>query len=534
MDSDHKPAPKGGGQETNGAERLCDSLIAQGVDTCFANPGTSEMHFVGALDRRPQMRCVLGLFEGVVTGAADGYARMAEKPAATLLHTGPGLANGLANLHNAKRARTPLINVVGDHATYHLEYEAPLASDIDSLARPMSNWLARASHPDRVAAEAAEAWRAAVSMPGVATLVLPADMAWGPAEPAPIMPIERNALKRPDEGKVRSIAQEMKKPGRTVLLVGGRAVREGALSLIAAIAEKTGAEFVAETFNARIERGAGRVQVGKVPYAVDDAVAYLAGTERLILIDARPPVGFFAYPDKPSLLHDPAGSLHKLVETDEDLGEALALLADSLGVKLRQASATHRASAHDPAATLPQGPLTPESTCAIVAALLPEHSIVCDESVSAGGSFFPASYGSPRHDYLQLTGGSIGIGLPLGTGAAVACPDRRVVCLQADGSAMYTIQALWTQARERLGVTTVILSNRRYAILEHEMRNVGIREYGENARRMLRFDDPPLDWVALARGHGVEAARAETGEALADLLRAANSREEPFLIEAVI
>lgn len=520
--------------ETNGAERLCDSLIAQGVDTCFANPGTSEMHFVGALDRRPEMRCVLGLFEGVVTGAADGYARMADKPAATLLHTGPGLANGLANLHNAKRARTPLINVVGDHATYHLKYEAPLASDIDGLARPMSNWLGRASHPDQVAAEAAEAWRAAVSTPGVATLVLPADMAWGRAERTPIVPLERTALKRADPGKVRAVAEEMGKGGRTVLLVGGRAVRGDALALVAAIAAKTGADFIAETFNARIERGAGRVPVGKLPYAVDDAVAYLAGAERVILIDARPPVGFFAYPDKPSLLHDPAGSLHKLVETDEDLDEALALLAESLGVDEGRRSASGRKDAPASAQALPEGPLSAEATCAIVAALLPDNAIVCDESVSAGGAFFPASHASLRHDYLQITGGSIGIGLPLGTGAAVACPDRRVVCLQADGSAMYTIQALWTQARERLGVTTVILSNRRYAILELEMRNVGIKQYGENARRMLRFDDPPLDWLALAQGHGVEAARAETGEVLADLLRTANSRQGPFLIEAVI
>ncbi|MCE7029990.1 acetolactate synthase large subunit [Jiella avicenniae] len=524
-----------GENETNGAERLCDSLIAQGVDTCFANPGTSEMHFVGALDRRPEMRCVLGLFEGVVTGAADGYARMADKPAATLLHTGPGLANGLANLHNAKRARTPLINVVGDHATYHLKYEAPLASDIDSLARPMSNWLGRASHPDKVAAQAAEAWQAAVSTPGVATLVLPADIAWGRAEPGPIVPLERIAPKRPDEGRVRAVAREMEKPGRTVLLIGGRAVREGPLALIAAIAEKTGADFVAETFNARIERGAGRVPVAKLPYPVDDAVAHLAGAERLVLIDARPPVGFFAYPDKPSLLHDPAASLHGLVEADEDLGEALALLAEFLGVEARRADAgAAPAVARPEAADLPRGPLDAQATCAIVAALLPENAIVCDESVSAGGTFFPASHVSPRHDYLQITGGSIGIGLPLGAGAAVACPDRRVVCLQADGSAMYTIQALWTQARERLDVTTVILSNRRYAILEHEMRNVGIRDYGENARRMLRFDDPALDWLALARGHGVEAARAETGAALADLLRTANSRKGPFLIEAVI
>ncbi|MBO0902472.1 acetolactate synthase large subunit [Jiella sonneratiae] len=524
-------------RKTNGAERLCDTLIAQGVDTCFANPGTSEMHFVGALDRRPEMRCVLGLFEGVVTGAADGYARMAEKPAATLLHLGPGLANGLANLHNAKRARTPLINVVGDHATHHLRHEAPLASDIDGLARPMSNWLGRATRPDEVGPLAAAAWRAAVSTPGVATLVLPGDAAWNAAAPVPIVPLARDAPKAVDAAKIRAIARAVATGGRTVFLVGGRALRADVLPLVAAIAERTGAEFVAETFNARIERGTGRIAIGKLPYGVDDAVRHLAGAKRVVLIDARPPVGFFAYPGKPSELQDPAASLYRLVEPDEDLAEALALLAEGVGAEHRPRTATAPGPAPAPGFRpddLPKGPLTAQSTCAIVAALLPEEAIVCDESISAGATFFETSYGGARHDYLQITGGSIGIGLPLGTGAAVACPGRRVVCLQADGSAMYTIQALWTQARERLDVTTVILSNRRYAILEHEMRNVGILQYGENARRMLRFDDPPLDWVALAGGHGVEAARAETGEALADLLRAANARKGPFLIEAAI
>ncbi|MEX6505942.1 acetolactate synthase large subunit [Jiella sp. M17.18] len=521
-------------QQTNGAERLCDSLIAQGVDTCFANPGTSEMHFVGALDRRPQMRCVLGLFEGVVTAAADGYARMAEKPAATLLHLGPGLANGLANLHNAKKGRTPLIAVVGDHAARHLQYDAPLTSDVDAVARPMSNWLARASHPDRVADEAAAAWRAAVSTPGVATLILPADIAWGAAASGPIAPVAHPGWKPADAGKVTEAAAALREPGRTVLLVGGRALREEALALVAAIAAKTGADYLAETFNARMQRGRGRVPLAKLAYPVDPAVATLAGAERVILVDARPPVAFFAYPDKPSVLNDPAASLHALADPDEDLMAALQALAEAVGAKPGAAEAPLPRSALARPDALPTGRLTAETTCTILAALLPEEAIVCDESISAGGVFFEASYDGARHDYLQLTGGAIGIGLPLGTGAAVACPDRRVVCLQADGSAMYTVQALWTQARERLNVTTVILSNRRYAILEHEMRNVGISQYGANARAMLRFDEPPLDWPSLAHGHGVEGARAETGEELADLLRASFETNGPFLIEAAI
>ena len=164
----------------NGADRLCDVLLANGVDVCFANPGTSEMHFVAALDRKPAMRCVLGLFEGVVTGAADGYARMTRRPAATLLHTGPGLANGLANLHNARRAHSPIINVVGDHASYHLRHDAPLTSDIESLAAPMSDWVRRVKSADAVGETVADAYRAACSIPGVATLILPADSAWNP------------------------------------------------------------------------------------------------------------------------------------------------------------------------------------------------------------------------------------------------------------------------------------------------------------------------------------------------------------------
>jgi acetolactate synthase I/II/III large subunit len=518
-------------QQANGATRLCDSLLAHGVDVCFANPGTSEMHFVGALDERQQMRCVLGLFEGVVTGAADGYARMADKPAATLLHLGPGLANGLANLHNAKRARTPIINVVGDHAVRHLEHDAPLTSDIDGLARPMSNWVRRASSPDHVAADAATAWQEAMSTPGVATLILPADVAWGVARPGPIETAKRIEPRHADTGRLKAIATEIRKGGRTIMLLGGRALRAESLALVGSIAEAAGVEYIAETLNARMERGGERLAIDKLPYAIDLAISHLAGADRIILIDAAAPVAFFAYPGKPSLLYGESCTILPLAEPGEDLMHALDWFAGEFGAQSRPA---RRAPAKQMPSGLPTGPLTADTASAIVAALLPDDAVVSDESVSSGRAFFKRSQDGPAHDYMQLTGGSIGIGLPLATGAAVACPKRRVISLQADGSAMYTIQALWTQAREGLDVTTMIFSNRAYAVLEREMRNVGITQYGENARRMLRFDAPPLDWVALARGHGVEAARAETGEALADVLRSSFRRKGPFLIEAVI
>jgi len=517
-------------EAATGAERLVDSLLAQDVTVCFANPGTSEMNFVAALDKRPAMRCVLGLFEGVVTGAADGYARMAEKPAATLLHLGPGLANGLANLHNARRAATPVINIVGDHTDAHLVHDAPLTSDIAALAAPMSDWVGRASTPDAVAAEAAEAWRQAVTHPGVATLILPANVAWGRSEAPSPAPALLPAAPPVDGELVHSIARRLKGPGKTLLLAGGDAMRETPLTLLAAIAKATGADLMAETFNARIARGHGRVAIARIPYPVGMALEALAPYERVVLVGARAPVAFFEYPDMPGVLTPPGCKIETLAAPGRGVAGAIAALAGHLGIDTASAPPPPPALLTD----LPDGVLSADAACLIAARLMPEDCIVCDESITSGRSFFAQSTQGARHDYLQLTGGSIGIGPPLATGAAIASPGRRVINLQGDGSAMYTIQALWTQAREGLDVTTVIFSNREYAILRGEMANLKINHFGENARRMLTFDQPALDWVKLAEGHGVEAARATTGRALADLLQASFSRRGPFLIEAVL
>jgi acetolactate synthase-1/2/3 large subunit len=519
----------------NGADRLCDVLLANDVDVCFANPGTSEMHFVAALDRRPEMRCVLGLFEGVVTAAADGYARMADKPAATLLHTGPGLAHGLANLHNAKRARTPMINVVGDHATYHLQYDAPLTSDIDSLARPMSNFVHRIANPEDVGPATEEAYRAALAMPGVATLILPGDAAWNPVEPAPVVPVGRPALAPPDPEQVRSVAKAIRaaKAGgpRPALLLTGGALRAKPLETAGRIATAAGVRIMAPMSNGRIERGAGRVAIDKIPYNVEPGCEFMADVDLLVLVGAKVPMTFFAYPGKPSLNTRPDCEVMTLADWGTDFPQALAALADELGVPASAALPPPREPAlHG----MPTGPLNADAVCHIVGALLPENAIVCDESVTSGRMFYSQTHAAPPHDYLQLTGGAIGIGVPLAAGAAVACPDRKVIGLQADGSAMYTIQGLWTQARENLDVITVIFANRTYAILHHEMRNVGVNHFGRNAARMLNLDEPALDFVQMARSMGVEAERASTSEEFARAMRAALSRKGPFLIEAVI
>jgi acetolactate synthase-1/2/3 large subunit len=507
----------------NGADVLCQGLLAHDIDVCFANPGTSEMHFVAALDRQPKMRCILGLFEGVVTGAADGYARMADRPAATLLHTGPGLANGLANLHNARRANTPMINIVGDHASYHLAYDAPLSSDIESLAAPMSNWLGRVKDPNDIGPTLENAIVAAHGIPGVSTLILPANAAWDEAVPFQFNAVGKAQKSKVDEQKIFVAAKTIRsKRGRCGIILGGRGLRTQALALAGKIAALYETKLFSPVLLSRMERGSGRVAVNRVPYPIDIALEVLKDIDVLILLGAKAPVAFFAYPGKPSSLLPTGCEVLSLAETHDDIAELGAGTAKYLGRPAPLSVET------------PTGKLTEDAIAVIVAALLPENAIICDEALTSARRLFALSEHSRPHDYLMNTGGSIGIGIPLATGAAVACPDRKVITMQADGSGMYTVQGLWTQARENLDILTIILSNRAYAILQAEMVNVGIASYGGNAEKMMRIDQPELDWVALAKGMGVEGVKATTCEEFTKLLQFALAQKGPYVIEAMI
>ena len=513
----------------NGAEALVRTLLAGGVDTCFANPGTSEMHFVAALDRFPAMRCVLALFEGVATGAADGYARMADKPAATLLHLGAGLANGLANLHNARRANTPMVNVIGDHATYHRALDAPLTSDVEAVARTWSHWVRSTETPASVGPDTAEAIRMAMSAPGkLASLILPGDAAWdmgGVPAPAPVIAPRRKVA----DGAIELAARALTSGEPCLLLVGGMGGRAAAMANAGRIAAKTGAKLLAPTSNARMERGAGRVNVDRVPYPVDMAVAALSGLRHIILVGAKAPVGFFAYPGKPGKLYPPDCAVHLLADPADDIADALARLSERVGGHEVAAPITQRE-----APTRATGPITLEGIAHVVAANLPENAIVADESITAGRNFFPYTKAAAPHDWLQITGGAIGIGLPLALGAAIACPDRPVVCLEADGSAMYTIQALWSQAREQANVTNVILNNGSYATLRGELANVGAHNPGPTALGMIDLGRPALDFVALAKGMGVPAVAVDRLEDFDRAFQAAVTGPGPNLIEVRI
>ncbi len=516
-------------QPMNGAESLVKTLLANGVDTCFANPGTSEMHFVAALDRIPGMRCVLGLFEGVVTGAADGYARMAGKPAATLLHCGPGLANGLANLHNARRAQTPVVNIIGDQATYHRPLDAPLTADTEGWARPVSVWTRTATQAASVGADASSAVQAACAAPGgVASLILPSDVCWdaGGVVAAPLPPL---ALPKVSPDAVQQAARVLRSGQPTLVVLGGSALREAPLADAHRIAAATGARLISPMSNARVSRGSGRLAVDRVPYSGDVARDRLAGIRNVILVGAPAPVTFFAYPGKSPRPYPEDAVIHVLARPEEDLAEALARLADEVGARNAPLPAAAAPASVEPA----RGAVTSEAVARTLTALLPEQAIVVEESISFGRAFYPGTVHAAPHDWLQLTGGAIGEGLPLAVGAAVAAPDRRVVALQADGSAMYTLQSLWTMAREQLDVTVVLLANRKYAILLGELEGVGANP-GKTALDMLDIGNPDLDWVKLANGMGVEGAQARDMESFADLFRMANARRGPFVIELVI
>ena len=512
----------------NGADALIETLVDNGVTACFANPGTSEMQFVAALDRQPKMRPVLCLFEGVATGAADGYGRMSDTPACTLLHLGPGYGNGLANLHNARRAYTPIVNVIGDHATYHRQYDAPLNSDIPSIVAANSVWVKSADTPDTVAATAAEAITASYGPPGgPVSLILPADSAWLETKVSKAL-ATRPAPAAPDASTVETVARAIKAAAKPVVLIGGRAVRAEAL-VQAARLQAAGVRVMADTFVSRQPRGAGIFAPARMQYFGEAALADLEGTDLMVYAGTTTPVAFFAYPDRPSVLVPEGCATLTLADRETDSVAALAALADALGAPATGPSQPLKLPEH-----APTGGMTPQSAGLSIARHLPEGAIICDDSVTSGGGVAVPCMTARPHDVLALTGGAIGIGMPLAIGAAVASPGRKVVSLNGDGSAMYTVQSLWTMARENLDVTVVVFANHSYRILNIEMGRTGSGNPGPSASKLLDLGDPKIDWVSMAKGMGLPAVRCETAEQFETAFARAMSEPGPKFIEAAI
>jgi acetolactate synthase-1/2/3 large subunit len=514
---------------STGAEALVRTAVQAGVEICFANPGTSELSLVAALDSVPGVRAVLGLFEGVCTGAADGYARMAGKPALTLTHLGPGFANGIANVHNARRARVPLVNLIGDHATWHRDADSPLTSDIESLAAPVSDWVRAAKSSAHLGADMADAVAAAMSAGGqIATLLVPSDCAWGEAADV-ASPCKPEPPASVDPRRIEAVAEMLRGAEPCSLLLGPAGIRGEALAAAGRISAATGCKLWSSIGAARMERGAGRPIVDRLPYFPEQAVPTLANFAHLVLVGAGSPVAYFGYPGQPSSLVPESCQVLELASPYEDVTGALESLAEKLGAPGRS---TIGAQLEIP--ERPTGELDPRTLGTAIAAVQPEGVIIVDEGVTSGLPWVIASTGCPPHDYLTNTGGAIGQGLPCATGAAIACPDRPVLALQADGSGAYTLQALWTQAREGLNVTTALCANHAYRILQIELQRAGIVEPGPKASSFTDLSGPTLDWVSLARGFGVPGARAETADALVRELERALAEPGPYLIVAVI
>ena len=513
----------------NGADALIRALADAGVEVCFANPGTSEMQLVAAIDGEPRMRAILGLFEGVVTGAADGYGRMAEKPALTLLHLGPGFGNGSANLHNANRANSPIINMIGDHATYHREYDAPLTSDIHAFASPVSDWIGDSESPEHLAEIGIQAFEAASIYPGqIASFIAPADHAWSSA-PAHSRQVKCIAPPIATDDAIKEAAEALRKTSSSTLFLGGMALRSDALFQAGRITAATGTRLITETFFTRLQRGEGRVPVERLPYFGEQAAEYLQDFDTMVIVGTKAPVSFFAYPGKPSYLVADRTRVVGLADDRCNALDALTRLADALEAPAEPATVQSFAQ-H----ALEQGPINMVEMGKILSNHIPENAIVCDEGATNGLGAFLFTGCARRHDWLTLTGGAIGMGLPLALGASVACPNRKVIALQADGSAMYTPQALWTMVRENTDVTVVLLNNSSYAILNIEMQRVGVENPSEKAKSLLDLSNPTIDWVNIANGMGMPASRVETVAEFDTAIADAMAQHGPRLIEVIL
>ncbi len=526
-----------GGAAMNGAESLVHTLSDNGIEVCFANPGTSEMHFVAALESVPKLKPVLALFEGVATGAADGYYRIAGKPAATLLHLGPGIGNGFANLHNARKARSGIINIVGDHATGHAKLETPLKSDTAGLAKICSDKVVCVEHAGAVSEAALQAIEAARvgRLGAISTMVLPADTAWGCGivTQRKVAPVQEHHVS--SESIDEAVAILMRLGEKACILLGHAGTSEAAQRAALEVSRLTGCGVYFEFYNARLPQGKGRPNFPRIPYAVDAAVNALKPYEALVLAGALDPAAFFAYPNKPSYIFDPKKRRHCLAKPHEEVELALAEVLEQLrGRAAHMKTKLPESKAPRVSVKTASTKWGPAVVAATVARLLPEQAIVIDESISSGRDFAVQMAHANPHDWLAIMGGAIGFGLPAALGAGVAAPDRQVVVLEGDGSGMYTLQALWSIARESLPVVIIIFANRDYAILRGECMNVGATAIGSITEELLSLKAPKLDWAKLAQAQGVPSASVQDEASLTVELKRAFAAKSPYLIEVLV
>ncbi len=511
-----------------GAQWMLKSAAAAGIEVCFANPGTTELPFVAAMDRATEIRPLLGLFEGVCSGAADGYYRIRRKPAMTLTHLGPGFANAIANFHNARRARSAIFNVIGEHMSWHVAADPPLASDIESLARPVSAGVWRADTPATLHNATVGALQGLQQRGGIQTLILPMDLQEDPVQHSIAAPVAAQAAADYDAAAVATVAADITAGRKVLLYLGADALGEAALRRLARLAALPNVELVGETFPAASEHGRGLPAIKRLVALAEKAHPYLLGFERVAVLAAEPPVAFFGARGLPSHLGDPA-RMATVCGPGGRVAEALEELLARVRPAAAPASTVQRVSDTDLGESL-----TPESASRVVAAHLPANAIVSAEGATLGFPFNALASQAERHTTIVLTGGAIGQGLPSAFGASVAAPDRKVVALQSDGSALFTIQALWSMAREGSDVVVILASNQRYNILINEMSRNGYALTSPPVRDLLNLARPAVDWQALSTSFGVPSNRVESVSALRRAFQAALAERGPRLIEVVL
>ena len=484
------------------------------------------------------VRTVLGLHENVVTGAGDGYARMARRPAMTLLHLGPGLANGLANLHNAKRASSPMLNLIGTMATWHTAADASLQMDVESLTQTVSCWASLLPSRELLhtfAREAIARVSAFASPDGcrIATLLLPHDLQWqicshsgAHMEPSLIVPSSGGGVVAID-----ALLQDLAEAGRRgALLLGGEALCEPMLSVFASYARCVGTAILCVNEFARADRGQGRPAVRRIPYHSQQAREFLESFTVMVFINAVEPTAQFGYPESISTLVSSHSKIHRI-----PFAELSAVLHHLQGAISRDAAGELEPMAFPSNLFPPDGILTAPKMWQLVAGLQPlDTIIIVDESLTSGGEYWEASQHSPPFSHLSQTRGAFRNGPPCAVGAALACPDRHVINLQADSSGLYSSQALSTQARERLNITTVVCANNAYGILQVDLARQKPKFGGRGCvvNALTQLNDPPIDWVNLAAGYGVLAVTVNTCEELARELSTAIDAQGPRVIVA--
>lgn len=509
----------------NGSECLVGTLINHGVDLLFTNPGTSEVGLLAEIGTSEQIRAVPVLFEGIAAGAADGYFRMTGCPAATMLHVGPGLANAWSALHNAAKARSGVVNIVGQLSEAHLEYESPLKSDLLALATSVSDVVRYPLSSARVGIDAHAAADAA-KRGKVATLVMANDVGWSDGAELATPPGAQNT---DAHGALDPAAMTALKQGpRTLFLLGGLALDVGAQRDAAAIASATGCSVMIEWANARCERGGDLPSWARIPYPVDEAVRTLAAYDTIVLCGAAEPIAFFNYRNSPSRLAAPSARVIDLHAEGADVRLAL-------GAARRALASDPARPCHPPASRYTYGaPKSPDPVSAAIAAALPEDAIIVNEAITSASDLFAASAAAPRHTWLDNLGGSIGFALPAAIGAAIGAPGRRVIALCGDGSTMYSLQGLWTMARENLDITVLVFANRAYKILINELVQASDAHLNDRTFSLLQLDNPAIGWAKLSGSLGVDATRVHSFDQLKAALTLALDTQGPRLIEVVI